>query len=120
MKRDMDLIRAILLAVEDSNEHVLDAGELVSESWDQVTVARHMELLLDAGLAEGDVSEYLGGGVDAMIFRLTWTGHDFLDAIRSDAVWQTTKATVAEKVGSASFEVIKAVAAAVAMKALGL
>ena len=120
MKRDMDLIRTILLAVEGADERILDAGELASDSWSRVTVARHMELLINAGLAEGDVSEYIGGGVDAFISKLTWNGHDFLDAIRSDSVWEKTKATVAETVGSASFEVIKAVATAVALKALGI
>ncbi len=39
---------------------------------------------------------------------LTWGGHDFLDAIRNDDVWSKTKSTVQEKVGSATFEVVKA------------
>ena len=35
-----------------------------------------------------------------MIQRLTWDGHDFLDAIRSKSVWNKTK----DAVGSSGFQ----------------
>jgi len=120
MKRDMDLVRAILMAVEESDEQVMDAAQLASGSWDEVTVARHLELMIEAGLVVGQVDEYMGGGVDGFVSRLTWPGYDFLDTVRSDTVWQKTKTNIGDKVGSASFEVVKAVAAGFAMKALGL
>lgn len=116
----MDLVREILMAVEDSDEQVIDAEQLASDKWDEVTVARHLELMIEAGLVIGQVEEYLGGGVDGFVSRLTWPGYDFLDAVRSDSVWQKTKESIGDKVGSASFEVLKAVAAGLAMKALGL
>jgi len=55
--------------------------------------------------------------VAARADRLTWQGYDFLDAVRSDAVWSKTKSTIAATVGSASLEVVKAVAVSIAMRA---
>jgi len=39
--------------------------------------------------------------------RLTWAGHDFLDAARSEEIWNQTKKVVAEKTSSISFELLK-------------
>ncbi len=41
---------------------------------------------------------------------MTWEGHDFLDAIRNDTIWNRVKATVTEKGGGASVEVMKEIA----------
>jgi len=41
---------------------------------------------------------------------MTSQGHDYLDAIRNDGIWQRTKEAVAETGGSAALEIIKAVA----------
>ena len=110
MKRDMDLVRAILLAAEDSNEQWLDAGSLACNAWDPVMVARHFELMDEAGLVVANVTEFLGGGVDGHVKRLTWAGYDFLDDVRSESIWEDTKTSISDKVGSASFDLIKAVA----------
>lgn len=46
----------------------------------------------------------------AVTFRaLSWKGQEFLDTIRDDSIWKKTK----EKAGSASFDVLAAVAKAV-------
>ena len=54
------------------------------------------------------------------IKSLTWEGNDFLDSVESDTVWSKVKARLAENVGSASFDVIKAVAKSVLLTQLGL
>ena len=115
MRRDMDLIRSMLKAVADSDAP-LDAHVLVDDAHPFETVAYHADLLRQAGLA--DVSEAGGKIVLATIGPLTWAGNDFLDAIRSDSVWSRTKRLVASRVGSASFEVLKAVAVKIATDAL--
>ncbi|ARW15261.1 hypothetical protein S101446_00120 [Komagataeibacter europaeus] len=40
---------------------------------------------------------------------LSWKGQEFLDTIRDDSIWKKTK----EKAGSASFDILTAVAKAV-------
>ena len=120
MKRDMDLVRAILLKTEDAQEESYDSAALVSETWDQAMITYHVEIMAEAGLLVANVSHYIGGGSHAFITRLTWNGHEFLDAVRDDSTWNKTKSRIGEAVGSASLEVVKAVAVAVAREALGL
>ena len=118
MRRDMDLIRSMLKAVADSDAP-MDAQAFTDDAHPFPVIAYHADLLRQAGLA--DVSEVKDAGgkiVLATIGPLTWEGNDFLDAIRSDAVWSRTKRLVASRVGSASFEVLKAVAVKIATDAL--
>jgi len=91
------------------------------DGYDSITFAHHVELMQEAGLVEATVVRAdRVGAIKARVDRLTWKGYDFLDAIRSDAIWSKTKSAVTETVGSASFDVLKAVAVSLAMKALGL
>ena len=54
--------------------------------------AYHAGLLIDAGLVEGrTVQGNHGQIIGAVITRLTWAGHDFLDAARNDTVWNKAK-----------------------------
>ena len=88
LQRDMDVVRPILLAVE-----AIPAGEYVSEQpdisgLDGGTYCEYVRLLIEAGLLEGQV---LDGSEFALIRRLTWAGHEFLDSARNDTVWQKFK-----------------------------
>ncbi len=119
MKRDMDLIRKILLKVEGISDNQ-PGGLLVSvDGYDDHVFARHVELIKEAGLVEAQVLRASGAGaVKAQVNRLTWDGYDFLDAIRSDSIWDKTKAGVAQTVGSAPLEVLKALAISLIKTAL--
>jgi len=89
MKRDMDLIRFLLLQRESGEA----AGG--TDAYPEDVKAYHAALLLDAGFIDG-VSEYAPNGSVGCVFvhRLTWAGHDFLDAARSDTVWNKAKEKV--------------------------
>lgn len=110
MKRDMDLIRLLLLEI---------TGEEVDFSGYTSDVIRyHQWLLIDAKLAEGNVTWIHGHVVAASISRLTWSGHDFLETIKSEDVWQKTRNTVIEKGVGTPFEVLKQLATKVTMEIL--
>ena len=42
--------------------------------------------------------------------NLTWQGHEFLDTITNQTVWNRVMSKLQDKGGSASFEVVKALA----------
>jgi Hypothetical protein (DUF2513) len=44
-----------------------------------------------------------------MFTRLSWEGHDYLDAVRDPKIWKMTKEAT-DKVGSWAFELVKEVA----------
>lgn len=119
MKRDMDLARSILLAVEaDDSPFGLDGLETAIEGADEATVGYHIDLLIDAGLVVGD--EVSGFGDKGQVFcsvRLTWTGHEFIDAARDDTRWNRAK-TVAGRVGGVAVDVLAGVLSGLAVEAL--
>lgn len=116
----MDLVRSILLSVERSDASYVDSAQLAEGDWDPEVVARHVGLMVDAGLLTGELTEFCGGGGDAYVNGITWAGYDFLDSVRDDSVWRETRDSIGKSVGTASFEVVKALATHLAMKALGL
>ena len=115
MKRDWDVIREILIHLEETNAGI---GCLRLSSFPQDRaheISYHVELLIEAGLVHGKVSKTLGPGpYDFMAIRLTWNGHEFLDAIRSDTIWQKTKSSFLSKGLSMTFDLVKSVAVEVA------
>jgi hypothetical protein len=62
-------------------------------------------LLLEAGYIIG--KEFSGNDqVTIYPIRLTWEGHEFLDAARDDTRWEKAKSAIS-KVGGWSFEIAK-------------
>ncbi|MCW9733742.1 DUF2513 domain-containing protein [Avibacterium sp. 20-15] len=93
MKRDWELIRKILLKLEQK----VDDTPLDSESikgFPPAVVEYHYQLLKQSQL------------IDAQ-HKLTWQGHEFLDKIRSDTAWNKIKQTIKAKGINLSFEAIK-------------
>ena len=118
MKRDMDLARKILEQIEDKSEGVggveIDLPEYTSEN-----ISYQIMLLHQAGLLKAhDCTS--SGGFHWMASSLTWQGHEFLDAIRNDTVWNNVKEAVKEKGGSIPFEVLKALAMKIAGTVFGV
>lgn len=111
MRRNWDTIREILVRLEElpNTESLLSLEDFPQER--AYEISHHAELLLDAGLIEGKMHRYLNpGAADFMLQRLTWAGHEFLDAVRSDTVWNKTKKTFASKGLDMTFELAKSVA----------
>lgn len=118
MKRDMDLIRRMLLAQAD-----LPVGELLTEleGVEEAVFAEHVALLIERGLVEGKVIATLSSGpVGAYVSRLTWEGQDFVVQIQDDTAWNTAKSRVIRPGVSWSFDVLKEVLKSIAMKSAGL
>lgn len=119
MKRDLDLIRKMLLAVEDGPSGY--APHLVFEGYTDEQVGYHAYLLMDAGLARGaDVTSHSNNSPEAIVQSLTWEGHEFIDAARDDTRWQKAKSIVAEKGGGITLDLLKALLVSLTKTALGL
>ena len=113
MKRDMDLIRALLLKVEEAPYGALWSGEMPGYTHQQVLY--HVELANDAGLIEASLLNPDG----FLVRRLTYAGHEFLDAARSDKIWNKAKETVMNNAGTLTLEALKT-ALSVLMKHAGM
>ena len=97
MKRDNELLRSLLIEVE---EHPHDYVAIASDLSDIEAMRRHYhaELLCDAGLMRE---------VGRDVFRLTHAGHDFIEAARNEGIWQKTMDTVATAGGNATLGIVK-------------
>lgn len=99
----MDTIRKIILAVNDADGEVRNVAEIHDDAYNY-----HAVLLIEAGLTKGAVLQTdQSSNPDAVtIFRLTWEGHDFADAIKDDTVWNKAKEHVMKPAASWSFGVL--------------
>lgn len=109
MKRKWELIRKILIELEKDGSSWLESASI--REYDADTVAYHCWLLNEAGLIEMTKTSSTTG-LDFGI-TLTWQGHEFLDKIRNDSVWNKVKSVVQSKSLNLSFEVINGAAPSV-------
>lgn len=118
MKRDMDLVRTILLALAESDEELWSTS-LVSDKYSREIIGYHFLILDEADLIVASVQAadndpyYV-----AVASRLTWEGNDFLDAVRDESIWKKVRSTIGKITGGASFEVFKTVASSLALAAI--
>lgn len=123
MKRDMDLVRDILLKIEAGNElNLSDLPGKDASREEREAFGYNLGLLYDHGFVTGIAAHTLAER-NWLNLSLTWDGHEFLDDIREPAIWKKTKEG-ATAVGSASlqfmWEMAKAIAKQEAKKRLGL
>jgi hypothetical protein len=115
MKRNLGLIRELLLKLEPlSNSHAWemigpDDPRIQVEGYIPDEIEYNLQLLVEQGFIEQPRS---GPMLGIMFKRLTWAGHDYLDAVRDPIIWSKTKAAT-DKVGSWTFEMVKELAKAI-------
>lgn len=103
MKRDMELVRKILLAVENSQTDTLIDG------YDDDTIKYHKALVIEKGLADGSVLKSNTEIPAAVgLVKLTWSGHDFVDAIASESNWAKVKVFLKDGGKQLTIETVKA------------
>ena len=115
MQRDMELIRKILFTSEEKYVDTwLGGNEINIDGYDTKTVAYHCAILHDAGLIYDYNGQY--GDGELLFFgvgRLTWAGHEFLDKIKNDTVWNKTKGVIKEKGIPFVLDAVKEIATAI-------
>ena len=111
MKRDMELVRAMLLELAEA-DHPMNFEELLpkrSTLGSREIAAYHVQMLIEeAGLIRGIDASHMQGR-DWLHLQLTWQGQDFLDSVRDPTVWQKTKEG-ALKLGGVSLDVLVGIA----------
>ena len=102
MKRDIDLVRQLLIEIEQDVEW--PGGECIAT--ENATRSYHLHLLIQAGLLKG--SELLAIGVPPryLIQGLTWQGHEFLAASADPGRWNNFKKSAGTGLASIPFPVI--------------
>ena len=104
MKRNIELIRQILQRAEaldykDGEPPELYEAKTHSEAYQIV-------LMKDAGLVDAHIASINCVPSSAVIYRLTWAGHDFLDAARDDTIWKKAVKTIIKPGASWTFSML--------------
>jgi phosphoribosyl 1,2-cyclic phosphodiesterase len=99
MKRDMELIRELLIAIEAKDSNTFFAAEELELKTDREKreVYYNLQLMMDANLLEASIVKSMQGIEDVVIKRMTWEGHEFLDNARNESIWKAAKETIAKK-----------------------
>lgn len=119
MKRDMDLVRAILLHFEAAEKPRLSSKSLVLDGWNAEQITFHVELMKEAELLDHQiVRPEFGDGTRMhaafdMGLRPTMRGYELLDSIRDPDVWRKTK-EAGTKIGGAGVELLWEIAKGIA------
>ena len=122
MKRDMELIRQIVIDIADSDEklkisHWIDSNK----DADRTKVGYHLWLLNDADYLQAN---FLGTDNDPYSFvdigNLTWEGQELADSLRSPEIWIRVKNGLTALGGSAAISIVKELATNAALSLLHL
>ncbi len=109
MKRNMDLVRAILFKLEE-NPHGFNNKPIEIEGYSREEIGYHSALMHNAGLIQGiDMSHLQSGSPDYLPHCLTWQGHEFLDACRHESIWVKAKEKIRTIGEDVPLDVFKAV-----------
>jgi hypothetical protein len=121
MKRDMDLVRNILLVIEkETSGFVFEPPKLNGYSKEQIVY--HIYIMAQGGLLEAQSRQTSESviPIDFSFINLTWTGHEFIDNARNEGVWKNAKTIVGEKLGTISVGVMTQLLNSLLKSQLGL
>lgn len=106
MRRDLDLVRSILLEMEKSPHGYCTENPEI-EGFTEEEVAYHAHLMGQAGLIDAiDITTMSDMTPQALAHGITWSGHEFLSATKKPGVWDRAKSIVIKPVGDVMFSVL--------------
>lgn len=109
VKRDIDLIRELMLKLEGmpleygDNIHLLpDDYRIRIDGYSFEQIAYHLSLIEQAEFIERGRS---GPAIGIMFSGISWAGHDFIDSVRNQDAWDNTK-SIAVAVGGFTVDIL--------------
>lgn len=119
MKRDMNLIRRILLEIEKSLPTCAKVDLSGIEGYTPEQVTYHAVLLHEADLIEAAVQRTSCGTI-CIPMDLTWKGHEFLALARDEPRWKKACSMILKRGEDVALLVLEKVLIHLAMEELGL
>ncbi len=116
MKRDMDLVRQILLTIEEYDGPLMRMKDFAELHCANDELFYHLRLLHDGGFIDGTDAQ-TKTNCEFYVRAMTWDGHEFLDAARDHSRWEQAK-EIAGKAGTITIEVLTKVLTQLCIKAV--
>lgn len=106
MKCDVDLVRQILLEIENQEVGYAPTDFMI-DSYTYEQFRYHAYIMIQGGLIEGiDCTDFNSTSPQAIPKNLTWAGHEFLKVARNDTLWKKAKDMVEERGGAITVAVL--------------
>ena len=110
MKRDLNLLRNMLLRIEELDS---TKSKITIDSFSDLCdypplISLHIELLIDDGFIETSNPIYCG------------PISDYLDAIRNPSIWKSTLNKIESVGGSVTLDIVKSIAVSILKNHLGI
>lgn len=122
MKRDLDLIRKLLVFFDEKpGPEMVEVPPI--EGYDEAAIKYHLMLLHDAGYlrCEPVTSSMSDRVIYVLPFDLTWEGHEFLAKAQNEYVWDEVMRDIKDRgFKSASVDLLKRLLDKAARKRLDL
>lgn len=111
MKRDMAIIREILLLCEQARSS-FDLSSVCTSQDERDLYAYHVQLLDDGEYIIANVKRTAGGhAITVYIERMTWAGTELLESLRNESVLKETMKRLAKTAGAFSVSLVQSIAA---------
>lgn len=122
MRRNLDLIRDMLLRIEDisNGTRFICIEDFTDLCDDRHTISYHLDLLEDAGYIDVIDHPYTDDYKDFVLTRLTMLGADYLDSVRNNTIWGKVKDKLGKVGSDASLKIVYDVALDIMKKQLGI
>ena len=122
MKRNLDLIREIMLWIEEHGREGRSYPSTVIkiEGFNSLEIDFHLRLLQQAGFVNIPTDTVKRPLRYEHFNNLTMKGFDYLDSVRDNSVWLKVKEKLAKVGGSVAIELIPTIASSVIKSVLGL
>lgn len=130
MKLNYDCVRDVLLALEESltidveddgdySYNSLLSNEIIQldrlSKYSKKDIIYSVLKLIEVGYLNGDIYNEGDGLISFCVNDIKYKGHEFLQAIKSDTVWEDVK-KITIKIGSISLPIISSIASNVISK----
>lgn len=121
MRRNMDLVREILIETSKSDKEVR-ASDIAEKSskYSLEEIIYNIRIMGEGNLINVYIDEREVGVVDAYVMDLTWHGNEFLDSISSNEIWEKIKNNFSDKIINIPFDILTSLAKLYLKSKLGL
>jgi len=107
MKRDMDLVRKILMFMSENTEGPGVDWENALPGYSEQQIFHHAHLMAQGDLIDAtEISSMEDPLPISLPLSITWTGHEFLDAARDETLWEKAKKHVIKPTGGVAMSVL--------------
>ena len=119
MKRDLELIRSIMVTIEEADS--MQPFKLEFDDQSEEVINFHILLLEEAGLIQANIeSDETGEIILAEPIRLTWNGFEFLQNARNESIWKKAIKTLGDKSISVSVSILSELLKSLIKETIGM